>query len=275
MKFAICNETFGSTPWEETLECVARLGYQGLEVAPFTLADRAGDVTAQRRRDLRQAAQKAGIEVVGLHWLLVKPPGLYLTTPDDAVRSRTADYFIDLVRLCADLGGTVCVLGSPYQRNLLPGVDRERAMGYAQEVFEHALPEARRCGVTIAIEPLTPKETDFIQNAADGIELIERIKHPNFRLHLDTKAMAGSETRPIPEVIKSSLKHLVHFHSNDPNLLGPGMGNLDHRPILRTLKEVGYSGYVSVEVFDYSPGAEVIARKSLRYLQQIEAMPAA
>ncbi|HXX95267.1 MAG TPA: sugar phosphate isomerase/epimerase family protein [Planctomycetota bacterium] len=271
MKYAICNETFVDWEWERMLECVAGLGYHGIEVAPFTLADHALEIDDQRRRDLRNAALRAGVKVIGLHWLLVKPAGLYVTTPDDAVRLRTARYFVDLVRLSADLGGDLMVIGSPKQRNLLPGITRERALGYAREVFEFALPEAERCGVTMAIEPLTPRETDFINTAADGVELVERIRHPNFRLHLDVKAMSGSESEPLPDVIRKSARHLHHFHANDPNLLGPGMGEVDHRPIVRALKEVGYPGYVSVEVFDYRPGAEQIARQSLNYLRQVEA----
>lgn len=271
MKYAICNETFVDWEWERMLECCASLGYQGLEVAPFTLAERAGDVDAQRRRDLRNAALRAGVPVIGLHWLLVKPAGLYVTTPDDAVRNRTADYFVDLVRLCADLGGTLMVIGSPKQRNLLPGITKERALGYACEVFGRALPEAERSGITLCIEPLTPRETDFINTAADGIELIEKLGHPNFRLHLDVKAMTGSEKDPLPDVLRRSAKHLHHVHVNDPNLLGPGMGEVDHRPILRTLREIGYPGYASVEVFDYKPGAETIARQSIQYLRQAAA----
>jgi len=269
VKIAICNETFVKWDWERTLEHCARAGYDGIEVAPFTLADDCREIGAQRRRDLRRAAEAAGVPVVGLHWLLVKPPGLYITTPDDAVRNRTADYFVELARLCADLGGKLMVVGSPKQRNLLPGITRARAMDYAADVFSRALPEAARCGVTIAIEPLSPVDTDFIRTAADGIELIERLNHPNFRLHLDVKAMSGSETRPIPDVIRDSSRHLVHFHANDPNLLGPGMGEVDHRPIVRALKEAGYGGYLSVEVFDYRPGPEEIARKSINYLRQI------
>jgi sugar phosphate isomerase/epimerase len=270
-KYAICNETFKGWTWERTVECAARLGYDGLEVAPFTLAERAGDLDAQRRRDLRRAAEAAGVPVIGLHWLLVKPAGLYVTTPDDAVRSRTADYFVDLVRLCADLGGKVMVVGSPKQRTLLPGVTKEQGLRYAREVFGRALPEAERCGVTLAIEPLTPQETNFLNTARDGIELIEAIGHPRFRLHLDVKAMMGSEKDPIPDVLRASARHLAHFHANDPNLLGPGMGDVDHRPILRALQEIGYSGYVSVEVFNYDPGPEKIARDSLNYLRSAAA----
>jgi sugar phosphate isomerase/epimerase len=271
MKYAICNETFVDWEWERMLDCIASLGYHGVEVAPFTLADHASEIDAQRRRDLRNSALRAGVPVIGLHWLLVKPAGLYVTTPDDAVRRRTAQYFVDLVRLCADLGGDLMVIGSPKQRNLLPGITKARALGYAKEVFEYALPEAERCGVTMAIEPLTPRETDFINTAADGIELIELLRSPNFRLHLDVKAMSGSEREPVPDVIRKSATYLHHFHANDPNLLGPGMGEVDHRPIVKALREVNYRGYLSVEVFDYRPGAEQIARQSLNYLRQIEA----
>jgi len=266
-RYAICNETFQGWDWDRTVDFVAREGYDGIEVAPFTLAERVTDLDAARRRDLRRAAEKARLPVVGLHWLLVKPEGLHLTTPDEDVRNRTADYFVELVRFCADLGGAILVVGSPRQRSLRPGVTREQALENARRVFERALPEAERRGVTLALEPLTPKETDFINTAEEGIELIEKIGHPRFRLHLDVKAMMGSERMPLPDVIRVCARHLVHFHANDPNLLGPGMGDVDHRPILRALKEIGYTGYVSVEVFDYTPGPERIARESLRYLR--------
>lgn len=268
-KYAICNETFKGWDWERTVEFVARTGYDGIEVAPFTLADRVTDLDGARRRELRRAAEKAGLAVVGLHWLLVKPEGLHLTTSDADTRRRTAEYFVELVRFCSDLGGSVMVVGSPRQRSLQPGVTRDQALKNAREVFERALPEAERLGVTLAIEPLTPKETDFINTAEEGIALIEALGHPRFRLHLDVKAMMGSEKKPLPDVIRTSARYLAHFHSNDPNLLGPGMGAVDHRPILQALREIGYSGYVSVEVFDYTPGPERIARESLRYLRSV------
>ncbi len=272
MRYAICNETFTDWTWDATLECAARLGYTGLEVAPFTIGEHAGQVEPQKRRDLANAARRAGVPVIGLHWLLVSPKGLYVTTPDDAIRRRTADYFVDLVRLCADLGGTFLVIGSPKQRNLLPGITRERALGYAEEVYGRALPEAERCGVTLAIEPLSPVDTDFLRTGDDGIELIKRLNHPRFRLHLDVKAMSGSETDPIPDVIRRSAPYLHHFHANDPNLLGPGMGAVDHRPIMKALKEAGYKGWLSVEVFNYAPGPEYIARQSIDYLRRVDAM---
>jgi sugar phosphate isomerase/epimerase len=268
MRFSICNELFENWPWEKVCDFVRGLGYTGLEVAPFTLADSAEQVSAQRRRELRSQAEKRGVEVVGLHWLLVKPAGLYVTHPDAAIRKRTADYFVSLVNLCADLGGKVMVIGSPKQRSLLPGVSREQAMGYAREVFTPSLDPAGRRGVILAFEPLGPGETDFLNTAAEGVELVGRIGHPNFRINLDVKAMS-SESKPIPQVIRETARHIAHVQVNDPNLLGPGMGDVKYEPIIAALREVGYDGWLSVEAFDFKPGPEKIARESIQYLKRV------
>jgi sugar phosphate isomerase/epimerase len=268
VRFAICNEIFEGWPWERVCDYVRDLGYEGLEVAPFTLADSAEQVSPQRRAELRQAAEARGVEVLGLHWLLVKPPGLYITHPDAAVRRRTADYFVQLVGLCADLGGNVMVIGSPKQRNLLPGVTRERAMAFAREVFMPALDPAARRGVTLAFEPLGPAETDFLNTVADAIELVEQVSHPSFRLNIDVKAMS-SEPRPIPDVIRSAKGHVAHVQVNDPNLLGPGMGEVKFEPIVAALREIGYDGWLSVEAFDLKPGPERIATESIEYLRKV------
>ncbi len=160
------------------------------------------------------------------------------------------------------------VIGSPKQRSLLPGVKREQAMGYAVEVFNRCLDLAAKRGVTLAIEPLTSRETDFLMCAADGVDLVEHINHPNFRLHLDVKAMSA-EYKPIPQIIRENAAHLAHFHVNDPNLLGPGMGEVKYEPIIAALREIGYDGWLSVEAFDFRPGIEKIARESAEYLNRV------
>ncbi len=268
MRFSICNELFEGWPWERVCDFVRGLGYSGLEVSPFTLADSAEQVSPQRRRELRAQAEQRGVEVVGLHWLLVKPAGLYVTHPDAGVRTRTADYFVSLVNLCADLGGKVMVIGSPKQRSLLPGVSREQAMGYAEEVFTPSLEPAGQREVILAFEPLGPGETDFLNTAAEGVELVERIGHPHFRINLDVKAMS-SESKSIPQVIRETARHIAHVQVNDPNLLGPGRGDVEYEPIIAALRGAGYDGWLSVEAFDFKPGPEHIARESIRYLREV------
>ena len=268
MRFAICNELFEGWPWEKVCEFARGLGYEGLEVAPFTLADSAELVSPQRRSELRRAAESRGITVLGLHWLLVKPPGLYITHPDPAVRRRTAEYFVKLVDLCADLGGAVMVIGSPKQRSFLPGVTRQQALDYTREVLSPSLDPAARRGVTLAFEPLGPAETDFLNTVGEVIELVERVDHPSFRINLDVKAMS-SERSSIPDVIRSAAKYVAHVQVNDPNLLGPGMGDVEYGPIVAALREIGYDGWLSVEAFDFRAGAERIARLSIEYLKRV------
>jgi sugar phosphate isomerase/epimerase len=268
VKFALCNELFGDAPFEETCRVAASMGYAGLEVAPFTLSEEPATIPAERRRALRETAARHGVELLGLHWLLVKPPGMYITSPDAAVRGRTSAFFRALVDLCADLGGNVMIIGSPKQRSLLPGVSLERAIGYAIEVLSPSLPVAAERGVTLAFEPLTPGDTDFVTTVDQAIALIDRVGHPNFRLNVDVRAMS-SESKSVPDIIRSARGYIAHVQVNDPNNLGPGMGEVRYEPIVAALREVGYDGWLSVEAFDFSPGPGRIARESIAYLRRV------
>ncbi|MFN0052722.1 MAG: sugar phosphate isomerase/epimerase family protein [Planctomycetales bacterium] len=268
MKFAICQELFENWDWERQCRFIAQTGYQGIEVAPFTLAERISQVSADRRRELRNISEDNGLQIIGLHWLLAKTSGLHLTSPDPLVRRRTTDYLIELGLACADLGGTVLVFGSPAQRNLDAATSREAGMERAAEVFRGCLAPLAERGVKLCVEPLTLKETNFINTCAEAMELIERVGHPHCVLHQDVKAML-SESEPIPELIARYGSRVGHFHVNDGNLLGPGMGPTDFEPILRALVNARYNGWVSVEVFDYAPGCEKIARDSLTYLRDV------
>lgn len=268
MRFAICQELFTDWDWERQCRFIESAGYTGIEVAPFTLARRIRELSPERRRLMRQQAEAHGLSIVGLHWLLAKTEGLHLTSAESAVRRATADYLIQLGEACADLGGTLMVFGSPQQRTLPPGMSREQGFAHAAEVFRAALPALADRNVRICLEPLTRQETNFINTCAEAVELMEMVDQPNFRLHQDVKAMLGAESAPIPELIARHSHILGHFHANDSNLLGPGMGATDFVPIFAALERAKYNGWVSVEVFDYSPGCERIAHESFRAMQE-------
>jgi sugar phosphate isomerase/epimerase len=265
-RYAICNETFEG--WDHARVCrfVAGLGYTGLEVAPFTLAPRITDVAPERRRELRRQAEERGLTILGLHWLLAKTEGLHLTSADEATRRRTADYLVELARCCRDLGGDLMVFGSPAQRRIPAGATREQAAEWAADTFRRAAPGFADAGVRLCLEPLSPPEADFLNTAAEAVELLDRIDHPSFALHLDVKAMATDG--PAPELIRRHAARTGHFHANDSNRRGPGFGSTDFVPIFRALRDSNYGGWVSVEVFDYSPDPETIARESLRYMRE-------
>jgi sugar phosphate isomerase/epimerase len=268
MKFAICNETFQDWPFDKAFAFSRECGYTGVEIAPFTMNLDAREIPASQRTEVRRQAEAADLEVIGLHWLLAKTKGNYLTSPDAAVRKTTTEYVQELARLCRDLGGKVMVFGSPLQRNVLPGVSMDEAMKYAAEVFQQAMPVLEDLDVTLAVEPLGPADGNFLMTAADGVKLCEMVGSSHCRLHLDCKAMS-SEATPIPDLLRQFRREMVHFHANDPNLRGPGMGELDFVPIFEALNEIDYRGWVSVEVFDYSLGPEKLARDSIEYMMDV------
>ncbi|HQX51541.1 MAG TPA: sugar phosphate isomerase/epimerase family protein [Planctomycetaceae bacterium] len=269
MKFAICQEMYESTDWATQCRLIAEAGYTGIEVAPFSIGADLASVPTEVLDSMRLEAEKNGLEIIGLHWLLARTTGLYLTSPEPSVRKATADYLALLARVCRRLGGHIMVFGSPQQRSLLPGISKAQAVEYAVDVFRQATSAFADNDVLLCLEPLTPKETDFINTCDEAIEIIQRVNHPTMALHQDVKAMLGAEEAPIPKIIHRHKKFCKHFHVNDSNLLGPGMGSTDYHPILRALIESNYSGWVSVEVFDYSPGAQNIAVTSLNYMRSI------
>jgi sugar phosphate isomerase/epimerase len=268
IRLGICNELFEGWEFDRVCQTVSSLGYQGLEIAPFTLASRIVDVSSERRRQLRAMIEDAGLTTIGLHWLLAKTEGFYLTSPDAQVRRRTGDYLIALAEATRDLGGSLMVFGSPKQRDLLPGVSREQATGYAVEVFSRIVPTLEELGVDLCLEPLARSETNFLNTCAEATALIEQIDHPRFKLHMDVKAQSDESGTTVPALIHRHASKAGHFHAQDINLRGPGMGEVDFGPIMRALVESGYDRWVSVEVFDFSPGPLETARKSIACLKR-------
>ncbi|MCZ7647406.1 MAG: sugar phosphate isomerase/epimerase [Planctomycetota bacterium] len=268
MRFAICNELYQGWKIEDVFAHAAKAGYAGVEIAPFTLADDVREVPAARRKEIRRAAAGEGLEITGLHWLLLKPAGLHINHPDGATRKKTEAYVEALIELCADLGGSTMVWGSPKQRYVQPGDSWLEAWKRTVDVLRRLGAKAHARGVTIAFEPLGPADNcNFVNTTGEGSLLVREVDSPGVRLHLDVKAMK-SENRPVAETIRlEGGTHLHYFHANDPNLRGPGMGEEDFKPILRALKDVGYDGWVSVEVFDYEPGPDKTASISLKTLK--------
>jgi sugar phosphate isomerase/epimerase len=269
VKYAICNETFEGWDHPRICRTVAELGYTGLEIAPFTLAPLITDVGADQRRLMRQQAHDCGVQILGLHWLLAKTQGFQLTSNEPAVRGRTAEYLVELAKCTRDFGGNLMVFGSPAQRRIPAGSTHAQATDNAIATFRAAADGIHDCGVRVCLEPLSPPDADFLNTAGEAVTLLDALAHPAFALHLDVKAMSTEEA-PAPELIRRHAGRMAHFHANDRNLRGPGFGDTDFVPIFKALHDVRYCSWVSVEVFDYKPDPETIARESIRYMRECE-----
>jgi D-psicose/D-tagatose/L-ribulose 3-epimerase len=271
MKVALCNEVLRDMEFAKQCDYAAALGYDGLEVAPFTVSDQPHLLDAAARQALRRAAKDAGVIVTGLHWLLVAPAGLSLNGPDSALRQRTLDVMLRLVDLCAELGGTVLVHGSPAQRSVAAGDDRDAAWKRARDSFATVAEAAGRAGVTYCIEPLAPRETNFINTVEEASRMVKEVGHRAFRTMVDTSAAGAAESEPVAAVLDRWLLSglIAHVQVNDRNRRGPGEGDDRFAPIFATLQRHGYDGVVAVEPFVYEPDGAACAARAIGYVRGV------
>ncbi len=266
---SICQEIFGSIPFDEVCRKARKHGYTGIELAPFMLASDIRQVGRQQLLDIKNTAVRQGLTIVAAHWLLVSPPGMSITTPDTRTWLETKAFIENLVDVAAVVGIPVLVFGSPKQRNIDSAWgDFTEAYQRGVKMFKSVMHACERSGVVIAIEPLGPKTTNLAATFADAMELIDEVDSPFLQLHLDVKAM-HDDVMSLGEQIRQSRGRLVHFHANDTNLLGPGMGNVDFIPIIDALRKIEYNGWISIETFNDGIAGDDIARRSFSYLASI------
>jgi len=271
MRIALCNEVLRDLEFAAQCDMAAKLGYDGLEVAPFTLGEHPHLLPAGRRAELRRAAAEAGLAITGLHWLLVTPGGLSINAPDAAMRRRTVDVIERLVGLCADLGGGVLVHGSPKQRAVAEGDDAAAAYGRAVETLAAAARAAEEAGVVYCIEPLARHETNFVNTVAEAARLVDEIGSPAFRTMIDTSAAGLTESVPVADLVRKWLPtgKIAHIQLNDTNRRAPGQGSDAFAPILSALKRVKYGGVAAVEPFIYEPDGPTTAALAIGYVRGI------
>ncbi len=271
MKLALCNEVLLPLSLAEQCEAAARMGYDALEIAPFTLTEDPTTLDAAAANQVRTTANSHGLVVSSLHWLLVKPEGLSLVTDDAALRRRTLDLLRRLIDFAAACGARVLVHGSPRQRSPEPGQSVADATARLEAALAELAPHAAAAGVVYCIEPLGPFETNVINTVAEAAALVDRIASPAIRTMLDVSAASHSETDPVHEVLRTYLAsgHIGHVQVNDKNRRGPGQGDTELRPVLQVLKDMRYTGWVAVEPFEYLPDGPGCAEISARHVRNI------
>lgn len=268
-RLALCNEVLAPMAFAAQCAWAASLGYAALEVAPFTLADDPLSIDDARAAELRRIAADHGLAVCGLHWLLVAPKGLSITTPDDALRTRTVDVMRRLVALCAELGGDYLVHGSPAQRAPAPGQSQADALARAADCWARAGEAAGDAGVVYCIEPLSRDQTPIVNTVAEAAAIVRAAAVPALRTMLDTSSGALAESEPLPALIERwwPTGLLAHVQLNDRNRRAPGQGDDAFAPILAALARAGHRGWIAVEPFDYRPDGPGCAAFAAGYLR--------
>ncbi|HEV1283824.1 MAG TPA: sugar phosphate isomerase/epimerase family protein [Bryobacteraceae bacterium] len=266
MRHAICNEAFRGWSFADAAKFVRATGYTGLEIAPFTLAEKPSDITPAARADYKDILKSEGLAFVGLHWLMVSPKGLHVTTSDDTLRERSWKHIRDLIELCADLGPNgVMVFGSPVQRSTVDGASVAEATARYIDGLASVAAQAQERGVTILVEALPIEQANVVNTLAEAASIVKQIGSPAIQTMFDTHN-AVDETEPHAALVEKYFDLIRHVHVNEMDGRHPSMGDYDFKPVLRTLERLKYQGWVSLEAFDFSFGAERIARESIDYL---------
>jgi sugar phosphate isomerase/epimerase len=266
-RHAMCNEAFDGWPLAQACQAIRKAGYTGIEIAPFTLAEKPADITAAQRREYREIIQSEGLSFVGLHWLMVSPKGLHVSGPDAGLRQRSWEHIRHLIDLCADLGtGGVMVFGSPQQRSTTGGLARDAATRNFIAGLAGVAPHAAERQVRVLVEALPANQSDVVQTLEEAVAIVREIGSPYLQTMFDVHN-AIDEILPHRELVERYFDYIRHVHVNELDGRHCGAGAYDFTPVLEVLRRRSYAGWVSLEAFDFTPGAERLANESLRYLE--------
>ena len=266
-RHAMCNEAFEKWPFADACRAIRQAGYTGIEIAPFTLAENPARDQRRPRAASTAIMQSEGLAFVGLHWLMVSPKGLHVTTPDAALRARSWDHIRYLIDLCADLGPDgVMVFGSPAPafhhrrtdaRGGYPPLRRRTGRGGAAGRSRGR----HHPGGSAARQPVRRGA-----DAGRGRRHRARDRQPGGPHHV-RRAQRGGRSEPHAVLVDRYFDLIRHVHVNELDGRHCGTGSYDFRPLFEILRRRAYSGWVSLEAFDFSPGAERLAVESLRHLE--------
>ncbi len=270
-RHSICNEIYQDQPFADACRSMKAIGYEGIEIAPFTLAEDPAKLPAAKRKEHASTIQSEGLQFAGLHWLMVAPKGLHVTTPDKALREKSWLHIRNLIDLCADLAGSqedkgVMIFGSPQQRCSTGGMSPADATRNFVEGLAGVAPHAEERGVTILVEALPRAQCDIVLSLDEAVRIVNEINSPAVRTMFDTHN-AIDEVVSHGDLVDRHFEMIRHVHVNEMDGRHPGTSDYNFLPLLKTLRKREYQGWVSLEAFDFSPGAERIASESLRYLQ--------
>jgi sugar phosphate isomerase/epimerase len=266
-RYSVCNEVYENRVFPDSCKAIRKAGYTGIEIAPFTLSDDPASIPPAKRREYAETMASEGLKFAGLHWLLVAPKGLHVTTPDLALRARSWEYLHRLVDLCADLGPNgVMVFGSPKQRASTGGMTPQQATRVLVDGLAALAPHAAERGVTVLLEALPVLDSDVVTSLDEAAAIVRQVNHPGLRTMFDSHN-GVNEREPHAVLVDRYFDLIRHVHVNEMDGRHPGTGNYDFKPVLQVLARRGYSGWVSLEVFDFTSGADKIAADSIRFLQ--------
>lgn len=272
MRYAVCNELFGDMPFSEACRITKEEGFEGLEIAPFTIFGDFSDTTIGKAMvECAKILKEEGLRFTGFHWLMAQPEGLHLASPDRYVRSRSWEHLRFLLECAAGFGGGNLVLGSPRQRSTPQGMTPSEVQRIIVEGLMEIADHAASCDSKVLIEALSPDQSDIVTSLAEAADIVERIRKPAIQTMFDFHNARAERLAPV-QLIERFYPHIEHIHVNETADGGaPGTGNTDYLPPVRALLEHAYTGWLSMEIFQIPDNPREVLRTAMRTLRAVEA----
>ena len=250
MKYSVCNELFGELPLAQACAIVRQAGFDGVEFAPYTVF---GDLSSGAIRkgvaEVKQVLEGEGLAYAGFHWLMAKPDGLHFAALDPAIRTKSLDHLKRLIEASGRLGGGNLILGSPRQRSSFPGRSTQEALRYLEEGLASVADTLSDCSSFLLIEQLSTDQTDVVTTFEEAAAMVDRIAAPSVSSMFDFHNSAQLPQK-WDELIARYASYIRHVHLNEVDGKAPGTGSSDYKPAWRSLREIGYSGWGSIEIFE-------------------------
>lgn len=248
MRRAVCNEMFGNQEFAKTCGLLKTCGFEGVEIAPYTLSNVNGYFSTSTLAQIRSTLEAHELAFAGFHWLFAHPSGLHITTADPLARRKALDHLKGLLFAAGELGGGNLILGSPKQRSVSDATPEEGLRRLADFLVE-AADAALEANSIICLEALPKKETNVMNTLAEARSLVERIRHPAVQSMFDFHN-CGDEALGWLELVRDYqdiIRH-VHINRNDGGHPLPGSEG-QYRPTFKELAVQKYTGWVSLEIF--------------------------
>jgi protein FrlC len=274
MKYAFNTWVYGSFPvWvpsyplEEVIRRLARIGYDGIEIGCAAPHAWPAHLSAARRRELRGLMQSEGLPAVSLLPAPGGGPGNNAASPLPEERRTTLDHYKEVVDLAADFGAPLVLYIAGW---LVFGTSREEGFKRSAECLGQLAQHAATRGITIAVEP-TSADSNLIETADDALELMRASGQPNVKVMFDTyHVMYRNEVSS--DYVYAMAPHLAHIHFADTNRQAPGDGEVNWRSVMQAVKDIGYSGHLTMEIGFHTRRADPdrYAYRALSYLKALE-----
>lgn len=263
---------FGSLPLGKALELLASEGFQGVEIAPFTVFGNFSPSDIDEGiRTIRTALTQSGLTFVGFHWLFLKPEGLKLLSENPRERQKAWEHLRILTEAAGELGGGVLVLGSPAQRSA-GNTPKEMAKGYFREGLLEAAEHAHRNGSIILLEALPSSATDMVNTLQEVYAWVMAIDHRGLSGIFDFHN-TGDEIETWDTLIQKFFPIIghVHFNSREGSWPLPDQEGEDpaYRSAFRVLKQNNYDGWISLEIFTVPEDPRTVLRHTREFLRKV------